>query len=99
MYISKEVRDLLQNKMNFREDQVRIADENLTLSARILGLVQIIKSEVVNRKEKLEALNELQGIRAKISGKDISTRAIISKAYDEYYSYRNYKNSALGLSF
>ena len=90
MYISKEVRDLLRQKLNYSEQQIHAINDDLGHSAKVLGFVQIIQSKKIGRNEKLSALDGLQKFRQNISTNH-SVKNLINKAYDDFYSFKKYK--------
>lgn len=93
MYISSNTKKLLRQKLHFNMSSLDLMAEDMDLSAKALGYLQIIQSKSIPKVRKKQALNNLQFMRVYLERLCGSATLDLKDAYEDHYSFQRDKKS------
>lgn len=91
MYIGSNIKKLLSNKLHFNTSSLSMMDEDMDLSAKALGYIQIIQNKNIPKVQKKQALNNLQFMRVYLERLASSSTRDLRDAYEDHYSFQSEK--------
>ena len=86
MFIDSVTKNILLHKLNFTPNVLSALSGNIELSAKTLGLLEIIKNQNLTKRKRKVAITQLQQIKKTLS-KSQSARSRIQKDYEKHYSF------------